>query len=150
MQNGFHCTYFHEITLPQLCRISLRFVKVRTVYRELVLVGFSVNKPNDTVMKNTSRRFHFPIAVQSIPHSGQGKQLEFQRQLFSFTYCPPFIFLPVTFAIILLVLSSGGEGGTLRGSGLLADCSNVSKRPVNGPSNATFNEYQNTHNYRLL
>jgi len=110
VQKGFHCTYFHEITIPQLSRISLRSVKVRTVYRELILVGFPVNKPNDTVMKNTSRRFHFPTAVQSIPHSCQGKQLEFQRQLFSFTYCLPFIFLPVTFAIILLVLNS--EGGT--------------------------------------
>jgi hypothetical protein len=89
---------------------------VRTVYPELVLFDFSVNKPNDIVMKNTSRRFHFPTAAQSIPHSGQGKQLEFQRQLFSFTYCLPFIFLPVTFAIILLVLNSGGKKKTLSGS----------------------------------
>jgi len=109
VQNGFRCTYFHEITIPQLCGISLRSAKVHTVYRELVLGGFSVNKPNDTVMKNTSRRFHFPTAAQSIPHSGQGKQLEFQRQLLSFTYCLPFIFLPVTFAIILFLSNSGGK-----------------------------------------
>lgn len=99
-------------------------------------------------MKNTSRGFHFLTAVQFTPHSGQGKQLEFQQQLFSFIYCLPFVFLPVTFAIILLVLNSWKK--ILSGSGLLADCSNASKGTANCPSDATFKQYQNKHNYRLL